>query len=850
MIYKGITSEDASRLRETYGLNEIESEKRISIIKILIESFKEPMLIILFIACFLYLIIGDMTDFLVLTASALIILLINITQSYKTSKTIEKLKSLTKKYTEVFRDGQKMLIESKYLVPTDYIIVSEGDRIPADLLIIDQANLTIDESILTGESLPVQKVNSKENYEGKENDKFLAYSGTLVTSGWLVGIVKKTGNKTKIGTLGKNLKKIPEQEPQVKKEISEIVKKLAILCIITCLFVWIWNIIFLKDIIASTIYTVSLAIALVPEELPIVLTVFLALSSTRLSRKNLIIKNKAIVETLGATNVICCDKTGTLTKNELKIKKLVISNKEYEISNLELNEDTKSIIKASYLATYFSSKDIIDSQISELFSKTEIDVKNYKADKEGFISKKFVYSKSYQFRGGEVVFIKGAYEQISPLCRIPSKYEDFYLSKIHELTSQGFRIIAVAEKSIMKSDKNKKFTFLGLIAFQDEIREESQEYVTMCQKNNIRICMITGDHKNTAKYVAEKVGIDNHQEVLIGDDIDKLSAKKLSEKIKTVNVYARITPEQKLIIIKSLMEEKNIVAMTGDGVNDALALKTANVGLAIGKGGTDIARETSDVILMENNLKNIIEGIIEGRRIYSNLAITARYIFSFHIPIILLSISVAVLQLPVLLLPIHIAILEFIIDPFSTIVFESIPADKNILSLKPRKGKFKLIENMNIRLGLFYGITIFFLVFIPYYYFNSPNIFTQNLFEENRAETVSFFIFLGLNLWLILFNYSSSIKILEALKNKVLLLSVFVLSITIYLMYLFRSNLDFLNINYNLTTIDFWLIALSNAIFVAFALISRKISNEKTISLIGDTEVKYNDEKNSDKISF
>jgi len=859
MIYEGITTQEANRLRETYGLNEIESEKKISILSLLIESFKEPMLIILFVACFLYLIIGDTTDFLVLTASALIILTINISQSYRTSKAIEKLKNLSKKYSEVFRNGKKEIIETKYLVPSDYILVSEGDRVPADVLIIDQGNLTIDESILTGESLPVQKINSKENFEGKENSKFFAYSGTLVSSGWLVGIVRNTANKTKIGILGKSLKKIPEQEPQVKKEISEIVGKLAILCIITCLFIWTWNIAVTKDIISSTIYTVSLAVALVPEELPIVLTVFLALSSTRLSRKNLIIKNKAIVETLGATNVICCDKTGTLTKNELKAKKLIISGQEYEISKLELNDETKAIIKAAFLATYFSSKDVIDSEISELFSKTDIDVKSYKPSNEGLISKKFVYSKSYEYKGGEAIFVKGAYEQISPFCRIPEKYEDSYLQKIHNLTNQGYRVIAVAEKITFKSDKNKKFKFLGLIAFQDEIREDSQEYVKECQENQIRICMITGDHKNTAKFVAEKVGIINFENVLIGDEIDKLDQNQLIEKVKVVNIYARITPEQKLKIIKALMNLKNIVAMTGDGVNDALALKTANVGLAIGKGGTDIARETSDVILLENNLKNIIEGIIEGRRIYENLAITARYILSFHIPIVLLSISVALFQLPVLLLPIHIAILEFIIDPFSTIVFESIPAQKNILALKPRKGKFKLIENMNLKLGSIYGIIIFLLVFLPYYYLNSPNIFTQEIQEKYRAESIAFFIFLSLNIWLIIFNYASKINLIEIFKSKILILSTLILGLSISIFYLFRSNLEFLRINYTFNQQDLILVLASNLTFIILALILRFFyykkdesyyKNESHFSQTNEGEVKYTKDKPNNEINF
>lgn len=820
MIYNGISSDDARKLYEIYGPNEIEPEKKISIFKLIIDAFKEPMLLILFVACVIYLVIGDFTDFGILTASAFVILFINVSQSYKTSKEIEKLKSFTKKYSDVFRDGKKSLIESRYLVPTDYVIVSEGDRVPADLLIIDQSNFTIDEAVLTGESLPIIKETAPEYFEYKEKNskkisRNIAYSGTLVSSGWMIGIVKKTGKNTKIGTLGSKLQKIKEQEPQVKIEITRIVKILAIICVVTCSFIWVWNFFLTLDFVKSSIYTISLAIALVPEELPIVLTVFLALSSLRLSKKGLIVKNKAIVETLGATNVICIDKTGTLTKNELKLKKIILDDKVSDINQLELSEKTVNLIKASFLASYFSSKDIIDEEILEIFKKLDLDTKNYKPTAEAIIPNKFVFSKSYEYRNGEAIFIKGAYEQISKLCRISEKYEDFYLSSIHELSNQGYRLIAVAEKVSMKEDSNKKFSFLGVLAFQDEIREESFDYVKLCQDNQIRICMITGDHKNTAFYVASKVGINNAENILNGDEIDKMDGKTFLSKIRVTNVFARITPDQKFKIVKALMHDKNIVAMTGDGVNDALALKTANVGLSIGKGGTDIAKETSDVILIENNLKNIIEGIIEGRRIYQNLATTARYIYSFHIPIVLLAICGSFLQLPILLLPIHIALLEFIIDPFSTVVFESIPAKKNLLSQKPRSGNFKLLENMDLKLGSIYGILLFVLVFFPFYYFN---VF-QNDFA--RASSLAMFIFMLLNIWLIVFNFAGNSSFKELLKSPTLKVSLGILITVIFLIYQFRHNLAFLNLNYDFVLLDFLLIFLANFIFISAGLIFR-----------------------------
>jgi len=349
---------------------------------------------------------------------------------------------------------------------------------------------------------------------------------------------------------------------------------------------------------------------------------------------------------------------------------------------------------------------------------------------------------------------------------------------------------------------------LGLLAFQDEIREDAREYIKLCQDNNIRICMITGDYRNTAIYFAKEVGLNNYQNYITGDELEKLSDEKLKERIQNTNLFVRVTPKEKLKIVSLLKSSKNIVAMTGDGVNDVLALKSANVGISIGEGGSDIAKEASDVILIENNLKNITAAIVEGRRIYSNLGITGRYIYSFHLPIILVAIFNTIFNLPQLLLPVHIAILEFIIDPFSTLVFESIPSKKNVLAERPRRGKYKLIENLDLKLGTFYGVLMFLLIFIPFY------IMTINNFEN--VVNISLLNILLLNIILIWLNFSTNQKIKGILANKTFMFSIS----TLFLVFI--GGVIYFQIN----LVGFLIILASGVLFMLFGLISRGDDNK------------------------
>jgi len=782
MNYSGLSELEAQKIYIQNGPNEIPISQKSFFMTSILRTLLEPMIIILLSVCLIYFFIGKIEDFLILSFSALVIFSINIFQNYKSEEAIKKLKSLTKSFTEVIRDGEKKLIDSSYLVEGDYVLINEGDRIPADIIVLESLNLLIDESILTGESLPVVKSNYHESNNKKFLDSHLAFSGTLITSGWLIGVVHKTGTNTKIGKIGKKLILIKDEEPQVKKEINVIVYKLAILCVITCLFVFLYNFYFSKNFVNSLLSSMTLAIALVPEELPIVLTIFLALSSIRLSRIGLIIKNKAIVETLGATNVICVDKTGTITKNELKLKKIIIKNHVYDIENLEISDDVKNIIQTAYNSTYFNSKDTSDLEIINIYKKMDFDYPKMEVIGENIVNKKFVFSKKYLFRKNYLTCIKGAYEQVSKLCRINEKYEDFYLSKIEEMSSIGFRIIAVAKKNEIKETGNKKFELLGLLAFQDEIREDAKEYVEVCQRNNIRVCIITGDYKNTAIYFAKEISLNNYEKVLTGEDLDKLPEDELKRRIQDTNIFARVTPNQKHKIVTLLKSYKNIVAMTGDGVNDVLALKSSNVGISIGLGGSDIAKEASDVILVENSLKSIVSAIVEGRRVYNNLGTTGRYIYSFHIPIILIALFNSLLQLPPLLLPVHIALLEFIIDPFSTLVFESIPGQKNLLATKPRRGSFKLIQNMDVKLGTFYGVLMFLCSFIPFYllYLNNNDNFIN----------ISLLNILGLNIILIWLNFTTSSNFKDYIKNKRFVLSMIILIIV------FISGLIYVKTNY------------------------------------------------------
>lgn len=818
MIYRGLSQKEAQKLYLEKGPNEIPNSREFSLLRSILEALKEPMTLILLSACVIYFVIGRSLDYIILTVSALVIVSINVYQNYKSEEALEKLKDFTKKYCEVFRDGEKITIESKYLVEGDYVIVNEGDRVPADILIVESSNLLINESILTGESVPIRKKTIKDINLKKFTDDYIAFSGALITSGWMIGSVYKTGINSKIGELGKRLELIKDEEPQVKKEINKIVFNLAILCVFTCAFIFSYNYYQTSNLQNSIIYSISIAIALVPEELPIVLTIFLALSSLRLSNKGLIIKNKAIIETLGAANIICVDKTGTITKNNEKLKKIIYQDQDLDFERIELNQDIKRLLRASYLSKYFNSKDALDIEIEKIFSKTGIDISEFNSKEEGVLDRRFVYSKKYTKGKESYIFAKGAYEEISKICRIPSKYEDFMLDKIQELTNVGYRIIAVAELKTEREASSKKFELLGLLAFHDELRDETKEYVELCQNNKLRVCMITGDHKNTAIFYANEIGLNNPQNVLTGDELEKLPDHKLRELIARTNVYARIQPHQKLKLVNFLKSRGNIVVMTGDGVNDSLALKAANIGISIGEGGTDIAKETSDIILIKNDLKSIIEGIKEGRRIYRNLGITARYIYSFHLPIILISIFNTFFQLPFLLLPVHIAFLEFIIDPFSTIVFESIPAQKNILAQTPRKANFKLIENMKIGVGTIYGVAMFFLIFIPYYLINS--------FDPESAKTVAILNLMILNIFLIYFNFSEKQTFFQVLKDRTFMIAITILSLITLGIYLIRDRLNSIGLGGSISEAEYLLLGGSILLFVFVGFFSKTFSKK------------------------
>lgn len=796
MKYLGLTTKEATEILKKEGKNILYEKKEFTLIKSIYNSLAEPLLLILLIACLIYYFIGNFNDFLILTSSAFIILIINIYQNYQTEKTISKLKSLQQKYSEVYRDGIKKQIPAEELVVGDIILISEGERIPADLVILESSNLSIDESIITGESLPVRKDATSKTKNKKIDSDSIIYSGTLVVSGWMIGSVFKTGKNSKIGQMGLSLEALSSEEPLVKKEIAGIVNKLAIAGLFTCLFVFGYGYYVTSDYIKPLINAVTLAIALVPEELPIVLTIFLALSSLKLSKKGLIIRNKSIIETLGAANILCVDKTGTLTKNQMKLKKIITLNEIFDADDVELNQQATIIINYANLARYFNSKDSLDIEIEKVATKLNLDTSDYEFLAEKIVDQKFVYSRSYHQNGKPFVFIKGAFEEIIKISKISVRNEKFIYENFYNLTNQGYRVIAVGY-SENKNPKS-KFNFLGLLAFEDEIRKEVPEIVKTCQENGIRICMITGDYKNTAIHYAKEMGINNPENVITGEELDNLPNYLLNQKISETNVFARVEPKQKLRILNLLKTKGNIVAMTGDGVNDALALKTANIGIAIGEGGSDIAKETSDMVLNQNNLKNIVDGIIEGRRIYDNLGTTARYIYSFHLPLILISIVNTLLNLPALLLPIHITLLEFIIDPFSTIVFESIPGKKGPLSLKPRKGKYKLIQNMNLSKGTIYGFLIFVFVFTTYYLYAKESV--------TAGQTVSLFLILGLNLVLIYLNYSENLSLKELIKNKVYIISNLLLVTSIFVIYFYRDLLGLTEVSYSLTEQDIYLI--------------------------------------------
>jgi Ca2+-transporting ATPase len=772
----GLSSTDASRKLNVEGYNELQSTEKRSILKIAFSVIKEPIFLLLVASGSIYFLLGDVTEGLVLLSFVFVVMGITVYQEQKTEKALDALKTLSSPRALVIRDGKQIRIPGREVVSGDIMILVEGDRVPADSILLTSNNLMVDESLLTGESVPVRKIawdGQEQQWRPGGDDQAYVYSGTLVTQGQAVLEVKATGTRTEMGKIGTVLQKVERDDTRLKQEVSHIVRNSAIFGLSLCALIIVVYGFTRLDWIEGILAGITLAMALLPEEFPVVLTIFLALGAWRMSRKNVLTRQAHAIENLGAVTVLCVDKTGTLTQNKMSVAKLFANDQICEIdSALKLPPDfCHELIEFSVLACKEDPFDPMEKAVKNFvegdFAKTEHVHGDWELVQEYPLSPKLLaMSNVWVSPNGQdyIIASKGAPEAVADLCHLDQKKTQELAKQIQTLAKDGLRILGVAKAVFQKTDLPKeqhdfKFSFLGLIGFADPVRPNVAGAVKECYTAGIRVVMITGDYPLTAQSIGRQIGLKSLENCITGPELEAMSDEQLKERIQNVNIFARVVPEQKLRIVNAFKANGEVVAMTGDGVNDAPALKSADIGIAMGGRGTDVAREASSLVLLDDDFTSIVGGVKMGRRIYDNLKKAIAYIFSVHIPIAGMSALPILFGWPLILLPMHIVFLEFIIDPACSVVFETEPEEADVMKRKPRSMNSKLFNRNAAIISFLQGAVVLAITVIVFTNANSRGL------GEDIARTMTFATIVSANLALILTNRSWTQSIVGTLRK-------------------------------------------------------------------------------------
>jgi len=695
-------------LQAVEGFNELCSSQSRSVLKIAIEVIREPMFILLICAGGIYLAMGDAHEALILLGFVFVIMGVTIFQERRTEKAIEALRDLSSPRAVALRGGKPTRIAGSEVVRGDILFLSEGDRIPADGRVITSHELAVDESMLTGESVSIQK-NTEPS--GIVN----LFAGTLIVCGQAVMEVAAIGSNTELGKIGKTIQTIESEISPLQKEIASLAKQLAVIGIGLCLLVLLLYIALRGSLLQGLLAGITLAMGILPQEFPVIMIIFMAFGAMRIAKHRVLTRRLSAIETLGKTTVLCVDKTGTLTQNKMAVSLLSVNNTLLDTAKIEeLPEEFHELIEYCVLASEIKPHDPMEHAFhilaGQYLANTEHIHNDWDLVKEYEISPELL-AMSHLWRIPEgkrsAVATKGAPEAITDLCHLDEAKKRAVLQQAVLMANTGLRVIGVAKALYSGSELPKiqhdfEFKFLGLVGLADPIRDEVPSAIEECQRAGIRVVMITGDHPKTAMAIASKSGI-RHATTMTGLEIDSLDKDLLASKVKDVNIFARVTSRQKLLIVEALKTNGEIVAMTGDGVNDAPALKSAHIGIAMGKRGTDVAREAASLVLLEDDFNAIVEAIRLGRRIFTNLRRAMTYTLAVHIPMIGLSILPLLFGLPLILAPIHIAFLELIINPACSVVFEAEKADMYIMQKPPRSPSEKLFTPMQLLLSILQG---------------------------------------------------------------------------------------------------------------------------------------------------
>ena len=754
----GLTTGEVEIAIEKYGYNQLNEEKKLSTMQVFISQFKDFLVIILIIASIISIISGNVESAVVILVVIIINAILGTVQHLKAEESISSLKNLSAPKSKVLRDGEKVEVLSKYLVPEDIVFVEAGDVVPADGRVIESFSLLINESSLTGESEGVEKISSVIDKDelALGDQKNMVFSGSLVSYGRGVILVTTTGMKTELGKIASLLEATKEKQTPLQVSLDNFGKKLSIGIIILCILVFGINILHGVKLLDSLMFAVALAVAAIPEALSSIVTIVLAIGTQKLSKENAIIKNLKSVESLGCVSVICSDKTGTLTQNKMTEKKVYINNEVFNEKDLNVNGMGENLLIKEAILCNDATSEIGDPTEIALVNLSEIhynqsgkELKNRypRISEIPFDSDRKLMSTVHNIDGKIMMFTKGALDSILPKTKkilVNGEVRDITsediknIEKVNmEFAQTGLRVLTFAyqilesEKEITREDED-NFIFIGLTAMIDPPREESKEAVAKCLTAGIKPVMITGDHKITATAIAKEIGIyKDGDNVMEGVDVEKLSDDELLEKVASTSVYARVSPEHKIRIVTAWQRLGKICAMTGDGVNDAPALKRADIGIAMGITGTEVSKDAASMILTDDNFSTIVKAVTTGRNIYANIKNSIRFLLSGNTAGILAVLYSSLVGLPVIFAPVHLLFINLLTDSLPAIAIGMEPSHGDVLTEKPRNPKEPILTKELSGKILIEGILIALFVMIGFYIGYKDN-------DALKASTIAF----------------------------------------------------------------------------------------------------------------
>jgi Ca2+-transporting ATPase len=772
----GLSTGDAQTRLGAEGFNELPTGHRSGLLPALGEIMREPMFLLLLACGSVYLLLGDLHEALVLLGFVLLVAGITLYQERKTEHALAALRDLTSPRALVIRDGTQQRIPGREVVRGDLLVLSEGDRVAADGALVSCINLSADESLLTGESVPVRKTtwngSSPIAAPGGDGQPFV-FAGSLITQGRATAVVQRTGMHSDIGLIGKALQTVVPERSSLQRETAMLVSRVAAIGVALCVSVVVAYGFTRGDWLNGFLAGLTLAMAIMPNEFPAVLSVFLALGAWRMSQQSVLTRRVPALETLGAATVLCVDKTGTLTLNQMTVRQLRTGDTSYVVGGdaaQPLPEEVHPLVEFGILASQRDPFDPMEKAFHALGKRRLADTEhlhpNWTLERQYPLSEHLL-ALSHVWRSPEgdnyVIAAKGAPEAIADLCHLSADATAAVQLDVEAMAVDGLRVLGVARAnfrrgSLPPEQHDFEFELVGLVGLADPVRERVPSAIRECYAAGIRVAMITGDHPHTAQSVARQIGLHNPEQVLSGRDLQQLSDVELRTHLSTTNIFARISPEQKLRLVQALHANGEVVAMTGDGVNDAPALKAADIGIAMGGRGTDVAREAAALVVLDDDFSSIVQAIRSGRRVFDNLKNAMAYILAIHLPIAGMSLAPVLLRLPLVLLPVHIAFLHLIIEPACSVVFEAEPEDRAIMQRRPRDPRAPLFGGRLIGLSIVQGTSVLLVVLA---------VFVISLYRgqaEDDARALTFTTLIVANLGLILSNRSGDRTVLETLR--------------------------------------------------------------------------------------